>query len=441
MRRPRPHLLSHATLVILSVTVIGTPTPDTRPDPKYWSSWPVIPTLSAAARQIYEHGIALGNNPHVFSSIGDCQSAPNVFMGSFETSQSVLGPQDVNLKQTVLYFAGSFSRQSLAVHDGLSPASALSPLWADRTVCGSDESPVACELRIRKPSIMFVNLGTNWKAGASAAPYEAYLRQIIDLLIAHGTLPILSTKADNVEGDHSLDLATAKVAHDYDIPLWNFWLASDTLPNHGLDASRANVYLAPLAWGPRNYSALQVLDSIWRALDPSAAAEGAALSATATAAGAAPTLEGPAPTTAAATPAATPAAAGYLLLHRRFTCPIGASCAMFCSRPCCYSWSSTWSLPLSLDRVTSALGRISAYNLLFPGRPRFPFGEDPSVSYNLSLYNLDAMFASHLLAAGGPKPSNQYRVLLLGDLSVWGTLLRPQDTLAGQLNAAIYLYL
>lgn len=86
--------------------------------------------------------------------------------------------------------------------------------------------------------------------------------------------------------------------------------------------------------------------------------------------------------------------------------------------------------------LTSALGRISAYNLLFPGRPRFPFGEDPTVSYNLSLYNLDAMFASHVLAAGGTKPSNEYRVLMLGDSSVWGTLLRPSDTLAGQLNQA-----
>jgi len=85
--------------------------------------------------------------------------------------------------------------------------------------------------------------------------------------------------------------------------------------------------------------------------------------------------------------------------------------------------------------ATYALGRISAYNLLFAGRPRFPFGEDSSVSYNLSLYNLDAMFASHVLA-GGPKPADEYRVLLVGDSSVWGTLLRPADTLAGQLNAA-----
>ena len=258
--------VSSAVAPTTAAIVIGTPTPDTRPDPKYWSSWPVIPTLSAAARQIYQRGIALGNDPHVFSTVGDCQSAPNVFMGIFESYRSPLRSTDTSLLQTVQFYAGSFSRQSLAVRDGLSAPSALTPLWADPASCQPDENPVQCELRVRKPSIMFVNLGTNWKPGASAAPYEADLRQIVDLLIAHGTLPILSTKADNVEGDNSLNLATAKVAHDYDIPLWNFWLASNNLPNHGLDP-RDNLHLAPVAWGPRSYTALQVLDSFWRKLN------------------------------------------------------------------------------------------------------------------------------------------------------------------------------
>lgn len=80
------------------------------------------------------------------------------------------------------------------------------------------------------------------------------------------------------------------------------------------------------------------------------------------------------------------------------------------------------------------LGRISAYNVLFPGRERFPFGEDAHYSYNLSLYNLEAMFAAHVLD-GENKAATEYRVLLIGDSSVWGTLLRPQQTLAGQLNA------
>jgi len=83
----------------------------------------------------------------------------------------------------------------------------------------------------------------------------------------------------------------------------------------------------------------------------------------------------------------------------------------------------------------TGLGKISLYNSVFPGRPRFPFGEDPVHSYNLSLFNLDAMFASQAIAAG-TKPASEYRVLVIGDSSSWGILLRPEQTLAGQLENA-----
>lgn len=78
------------------------------------------------------------------------------------------------------------------------------------------------------------------------------------------------------------------------------------------------------------------------------------------------------------------------------------------------------------------LGKLSLYNSIFPGRERFPFGETRE-SYNLSLFDLDAMFASHVLS-GTEKTPDEYRVLLIGDSSVWGTLLTPEQTLAGQLN-------
>ena len=78
------------------------------------------------------------------------------------------------------------------------------------------------------------------------------------------------------------------------------------------------------------------------------------------------------------------------------------------------------------------LGKLSLYNFIFPGRERFPFGETRE-SYNLSLFDMDAMFASHNLA-GAEKTPDEYRVLLIGDSSVWGTLLTPEQTLAGQLN-------
>jgi hypothetical protein len=45
-----------------------------------------------------------------------------------------------------------------------------------------------------------------------------------------------------------------------------------------------------------------------------------------------------------------------------------------------------------LVRPLAALGRISLYNLLVPGRLRLPYGEHPDSDHNLSLFNLDAMF-------------------------------------------------
>ncbi len=80
-----------------------------------------------------------------------------------------------------------------------------------------------------------------------------------------------------------------------------------------------------------------------------------------------------------------------------------------------------------------ALGRVSLYNTILPGRERLPYGEDSAKSYNLSTYNLPAMFASHVIAR--PKASDEFRVMIVGDSGTWGWLLDNKDTLAGQINA------
>jgi hypothetical protein len=79
------------------------------------------------------------------------------------------------------------------------------------------------------------------------------------------------------------------------------------------------------------------------------------------------------------------------------------------------------------------LGRISLYNAALPGRLRLPFGEEPDKAYNLSLFNIPAMFASHMLA-GDAKAEDDYRVILLGDSATWGFLLENEDTLSTLLN-------
>ncbi len=76
--------------------------------------------------------------------------------------------------------------------------------------------------------------------------------------------------------------------------------------------------------------------------------------------------------------------------------------------------------------------RVSAYNLLFPGRTRLPFGisGDP---YTVTVDNVDAMFASHAISAR--KSANEYRVAILGDSSIWGEDLGAGETISEQWNA------
>ena len=81
----------------------------------------------------------------------------------------------------------------------------------------------------------------------------------------------------------------------------------------------------------------------------------------------------------------------------------------------------------------SRIGSLSAYNWLFPGRLRLPYGEEPEKAYNLSLFELEPMFASHKVAAQ-PAAQPEYRIFLIGDSSVWGYLLRPEETLAAALQ-------
>jgi len=88
---------------------------------------------------------------------------------------------------------------------------------------------------------------------------------------------------------------------------------------------------------------------------------------------------------------------------------------------------------LALGDPLPTLGRLSLYNVVFPGRLRLPFGETPETAYNFSLYQLDAMFASQAVAQ--PKAADEFRIIVIGDSSAWGTLLQPSETLAGQLAA------
>jgi hypothetical protein len=184
------------------------------------------------------------------------------------------------LSPTIHYFSGSFSRSSPAAVGSFSTSKELDPSFA-KPGCAAGETPLACEYRLNKPSVALILLGTgdqhSWQG------FEARYRKIIEYTIQQGIVPVLITKADDLESKE--DTAPAgftngvirRLAQEYDVPLLDLRAAVDPLPNHGCgpdgfhynvppDGQSANFDTAHLLYGytVRNLTALQVLDALRR---------------------------------------------------------------------------------------------------------------------------------------------------------------------------------
>ncbi len=264
-----------------AVTVSQTPTaqvptasetPEVR-DADAWRDWPVIPAFTEGARAIFARGQELGNDPARFSKIGDCETSAAWFLADFDAGPERYSLGDYqDLSGVIEHFQGSFGRTSLAARPGATAASLLTPLWADRKQCGSTETPLDCELRAQQPAFAFILVGSN--DVPHRARFEENLRKVVERAMELGVVPILATKADNLEGDDSLNATIARLAVEYDLPLWNFWAAVQPLPDHGLQADAVHLTWASnrfdqpdnmqRAWPVRNLTALQVLDALWQ---------------------------------------------------------------------------------------------------------------------------------------------------------------------------------
>jgi hypothetical protein len=274
-----PTYLSPSPSSLPAITATTGPVPSATPSlvPDAWMQMPVVPDgVSPRVRAIYLQGQQLGNNPNAFSKIGDCESTPSWFLGDFDLGPAnySLGPY-TDLQPVIDQFHGSFGRTSLAAGRGYAAATVLSPLWADPKLCQAGETPLTCELRLNKPAFAFVMLGTN--DASNPAKFEGYMRQILDALIQRVVVPILATKADNLERDHSLNATIARLAYEYEIPLWNYWLVVQPLPEKGLQPDLSHLTFAPnrfdnpidmqAAWPWRNLTALQVINAVRKGIN------------------------------------------------------------------------------------------------------------------------------------------------------------------------------
>jgi GDSL-like Lipase/Acylhydrolase family/Bacterial SH3 domain len=278
--------LPTATPVPPSPTPLPTNTPTNPPPGGYNHPLPYLSGVSDHARQIYLAGLAAGNQPNVFSKIGDSITVAPPFLLPFGYGQFNLRDYGY-LGEVVDHYAtgwarngNSFNNTSLAAKGGWSSFNVLSPSQADHALCRAGEPPLWCEYRLSRPSVALIMLGTNDVMDTSSDAYRANLQRIVGDSLDRGIVPVLSTipafhRAGYEARVAELNGIIADVAHQNDIPLWDYWSALEGLPNEGLGPDGIHPSTAPnsadftadslqFGYAVRNLTALQALDALWR---------------------------------------------------------------------------------------------------------------------------------------------------------------------------------
>ncbi len=94
----------------------------------------------------------------MLTKIGDCNSDSRAFLAPLDLGNYDLGPY-TELQAVVDFFAGSFRVDSIADGVGFTAYSVLDWGFANPQYCEQRESPVACELRRRRPSVAIIMFG------------------------------------------------------------------------------------------------------------------------------------------------------------------------------------------------------------------------------------------------------------------------------------------
>ncbi len=264
---------------------------------------PVVPVLSpgsiANMRTIFDYGVnALGNRPAVFVNFGDGNTASPAYLTGF-------GDGSYNLDvysglQSVLTFFGStilweeggvprnsFNATSFAAASGWTTADLLDPARANPYVCQAGESPIQCEIRLTRPSIALIMIGTHDQLFLTPDAFQANLQTIVNTVLSNGVIPVLSTIPERLDGSITseqtqlFNTIIVNVATASSAPLWNFWSAIRDLANRGLSADGVSLsqpdatfptdlsgYGLQFGFNQRNLTALQVLDAIHQQIFP-----------------------------------------------------------------------------------------------------------------------------------------------------------------------------
>ena len=217
---------------------------------QFLASVPVVPSIGGRVVEIFRHGQALGNNAHVFTQVGECNSESQAFMVPFGAGNYDLGPYGY-LQSTIDYFgatpvgnaSNSFWYKGVAMTTGLTSLAVIDPAFSNPALCPAGQSMLECEYDRSKPSIALIHLGLYDVYWLTPQQYEASMRRIIEISTDRGVIPVL-TLFPTHPGDMSdwpNDSATrnqnralfnrtvVNLANEYGVPVMNLWLANRSI--------------------------------------------------------------------------------------------------------------------------------------------------------------------------------------------------------------------
>lgn len=240
------------------------------------STIPLLPDFTAESaaelgdriRAIWAEGEKRGLNAAAFSKVGDCMTATSDYLTSIGNPDTKLG-EYTSLQAVIDHYKGqpvwesdpkvdSFTVPYVASASGFNAASVLDAIWSDPAMCGVEESPLVCELRLTKPQIAFMMFGTNDLNSLKASDFDYYLRQSVVTVHNNGTIPVLVTfpnQPGREEQSIEFNQIVASVAADYNVPLVNLWRALEPLPTQGIDPKNPTHMTTPADGNAADFTA------------------------------------------------------------------------------------------------------------------------------------------------------------------------------------------
>lgn len=241
-----------------------------------------VVSISGRTRQIYQTGLSRGNNPHVFVKVGDSITNNQPFMNGYGSGEYNLGEFGY-LQESISFFDnGTFVRNSIAAESGFNAAAVQDSIWSPSS-CMANESPLACEYRVMKPSVAIIMYGSLDVQLYGADAFQGYLSQIVQYTISQGVIPVLTTFPNGADYYPSqceqFNNVIRSIAASEQIPLIEFRNPALSLPDRGVGSDKfhlslngssyyialngeQNVYGLTL----RNMLTLQALDDLRRGL-------------------------------------------------------------------------------------------------------------------------------------------------------------------------------